>query len=61
MRISLGYPSREAERGLLCGVDRRELVTALPSLLIADELQTLQKQVQEVHAAPALLDYVQDL
>ncbi len=61
MRISLGYPSREAERALLTGADRRDLVDALPSLLTAAELLSLQKQVQTVHAAPALLDYVQDL
>jgi MoxR-like ATPase len=61
MRISLGYPDREAERQLLSGADRRELVDALPSLLTAQELLMLQRQVQEVHAAPPLLDYVQDL
>lgn len=61
MCISLGYPSREAERQLLCGTDRRELVDALPSLLTAAELLELQRQVQAVHAADPLLDYVQDL
>ena len=61
MCISLGYPSREAERQLLNGVDRRELVDALPSLLTAAELLELQRQVQAVHAADPLLDYVQDL
>ncbi|MBV5296916.1 MAG: AAA family ATPase [Rhodoferax sp.] len=61
MCISLGYPSRTAERELLCGVDRRQLVDALPSLLTAQELLTLQDQVQAIHAAGPLLDYVQDL
>ena len=61
MCISLGYPDRAAERQLLDGVDRRALVDALPALLTATELGHLQAQVQAVHAAPALLDYVQDL
>lgn len=61
MRISLGYPDRAAERQLLAGSDRRELVDSLPSLLSADQLQTLQRQVLAVHASDALLDYVQDL
>jgi MoxR-like ATPase len=61
MCISLGYPSRDAERALLMGTDRRELVDALPSLLSAPELLELQRQVQAVHAAAPLLDYVQDL
>lgn len=61
MRISLGYPDRIAERELLAGHDRRELVEQLPSLLSQVELQQLQQQVLNVHAAGALLDYVQDL
>ena len=61
MCISLGYPSRQAERQLLIGVDRRELVEALPSLLTVQELLELQQQVQAVHAADPLLDYLQDL
>jgi len=61
MRISLGYPDRDAERQLLAGSDRRDLVANLPSLLTAQELQTLQRQVLAMHASDALLDYVQDL
>lgn len=61
MRISLGYPDRVAERELLAGHDRRELVDALPSLLDAAQLHVLQRQVLEIHAAAPLLDYVQDL
>lgn len=61
MCLSLGYPSRDAERSLLAGTDRREWVDSLPSLLTGAELLMLQKQVQAVHAAGPLLDYVQDL
>ena len=61
MRISLGYPDRAAERELLAGHDRRDIVDALPSLLTPAELILLQKKVQEIHAAAPLLDYVQDL
>ena len=61
MRISLGYPDREAERELLSGKDRRGMVENLPSLLGAGELQQLQALVLQVHAADPLLDYVQDL
>ncbi|MFM1979561.1 MAG: hypothetical protein RLZ68_826 [Pseudomonadota bacterium] len=61
MRISLGYPDRAAERELLMGHDRRSMLDALPSLLDATELNTLQQQVLAVHAADPLLNYVQDL
>jgi MoxR-like ATPase len=61
MRISLGYPDRAAERELLNGRDRREMLERLPSTLSAIELQALQDMVMNVHAAGPLLDYVQEL
>ena len=61
MRISIGYPDRAAERLLLAGEDRRELVDALPALLTGAQLQELQHQVLQVHVAPPLIDYLQDL
>lgn len=61
MRISLGYPDRMAERQLLAGADRRDMVEHLPPLLTAGELAKLQQAVMQVHIAGPLLDYVQDL
>jgi MoxR-like ATPase len=61
MRISLGYPDRAAERALFSGADRRDMVEHLGNTLSPLELQALQQQVQAVHAADPLLDYVQDL
>ena len=61
MRISLGYPDRSAERALLQGQDRRDLLGTLPAVLSPTDLQVLQQAVVAVHAAPPLLDYLQDL
>ncbi len=61
MRISLGYPDRAAERELLRGHDRREMVEKLTALLAPHDLLELQQQVQNVHAAEPLLNYLQDL
>lgn len=61
MRVHLGYPAPAAERELLCGVDRRELVNALNTVVNPDSLRALQDKVLEIHVAPALLDYVQAL
>ena len=61
MRVSLGYPDRASERQLLGGADRRAQLAQLPGLLNAEQLGQLQDAVQAVHAAPALLDYLQDL
>ena len=61
MRVHLGYPAPAAERELLCGVDRRDLVNALATIVPVDSLQRLQRRVLDVHVAPALLDYIQAL
>jgi MoxR-like ATPase len=61
MRVHLGYPAEAAERELLSGVDRRDLVGSLSTVATAEALKRLQQAVLEVHVAPALLDYVQAL
>ena len=61
MRISLGYPDRAAERELLRGADRRDMLDKLQAVLTPHELLELQQQVNQVHAAEPLLNYLQDL
>ena len=61
MRISLGYPDRWAERQLLAGSDRRDMLDGLQAQITVPELYALQQQVLQVHTSDALLNYVQDL
>ena len=61
MCISLGLPDQAAERELLMGQDSREAIRALQPVMSPAELLAIQAQVREVHAAPALLDYLQAL
>ena len=61
MRISLGYPDRAAERELLKGADRRDMVDNLQAVLTPQDLLELQQQVHQVHASEPLLNYLQDL
>ena len=61
MRIELGYPDRGAERALLSGRDRRELLAQLTPCIDARTLLELQAAAAEVHVADALIDYVQAL
>ena len=61
MCIGLGYPDARAERALLEGEDRRVVMKRLDRILDAEQLLTLQAAVRKVHAAPALLDYLQTL
>ena len=57
----MGYPDRAAERALLKGRDRRELVASLQPVISADKLAALQRHATHVHVADPLLDYVQNL
>jgi len=61
MRIHLGYPDGEAERTLLQGEDRRDLLADLRPSMTAPDLIELQSRAQQIHASSALLDYVQAL
>ncbi|MEY4597473.1 MAG: hypothetical protein RLZZ445_270 [Pseudomonadota bacterium] len=61
MRLELGYPDAQAERALLNGIDRRALLADLKPHIGPDNLLHMQNEVQQVHAAPALLDYLQVL
>ena len=61
LRIEMGYPDRATERALLKGRDRRELITSLAPVIGPDEFIEWQQQAARVHAADALLDYVQNL
>jgi MoxR-like ATPase len=61
MRIELGYPDRKAERDLLKGADRRDMIASLGPCLEPAEIVELQSAVSEVRAADALIDYVQAL
>ncbi|MBD9517164.1 MULTISPECIES: AAA family ATPase [Pseudomonadaceae] len=58
MRLSLGYPGRAAEKALLLGEARRDLLPRLEPMLDPQELQALQGEVLEVRASDALVDYV---
>jgi MoxR-like ATPase len=61
MRIQLGYPGAAAERELLSGQDRRDVLAQLDACLRSEELAELQQQAQAIHVSNALLDYVQAL
>lgn len=61
MRLSLGYPDRAAERSLITGEDRRQLLAQLPAVIGPAELAGLQREVQKMHLADPVIDYIQDL
>jgi MoxR-like ATPase len=61
MCIELGYPDPKSERALLEGQDRRDMLSRLEPRLTPAQLVAAQRAVKSIRAAPALLDYVQNL
>jgi len=61
MRIRLGYPSHAAERDLLAGINRRDLLDGLVPALDPAHFSALQTTASAVRVADALLDYLQAL
>ncbi|QHQ40845.1 AAA family ATPase [Microbulbifer hydrolyticus] len=61
MRISLGYPTREAERALFQGIDPRAQLAQLKPRINGEGLRKLQSLVGQVKASESLLDYLERL
>lgn len=61
MVLSLGYPERNAERALLMGKERRDMLPEIEPVITPQQLIELQGQVKAIHASEALIDYIQAL
>ena len=61
MRVALGYPDAKAERELLRGAERRDLISHLEPAMTSAQLKELQATVPQMQVSDALLDYVQAL
>ena len=61
MRIQIGYPDQQAERALLKGRDRREMLRDLAPCLSAEKLISIQSQATNIHVSSALVDYLQSI
>lgn len=59
--LSLGYPSPAAERELLKGQDRRELLKELDAVLDTEAVLLAQQGIKQVYVADVVLDYLQRL
>ncbi|MFL0428006.1 AAA family ATPase [Moraxella sp. 179-F 1C4 NHS] len=61
MCLSLGYPSVHAERELLLGKDRRQMLSQITPMLDTQSLQQAQAQAKAVYIADVVIDYLQRL
>ena len=61
MRLSLGYPSRHAEKLLLQQESRFALIASLAHIFTEDEILDLQSLAHEVFISEAIQEYLLDL
>lgn len=61
MRIELGYPDHAAERTMLQGRNRHELIKEIQPCLDQETIAALFGTALNTHVSPALLDYLQAL
>jgi len=61
MRLSLGYPSRSAEKLLLQQNSRYALISTLKHVFNEQEILAMQQLVNQVHMADAVLEYLLNL
>ena len=61
LRLKLGYPDAAAEREMLAGDDRRDLIAQSMPLLSGEDVIALRAAVERLHASQALVNYVQAL
>jgi MoxR-like ATPase len=61
MRLELGFPGRRAEKEMLAGQDRRDLIRELQPMVAAEQLFVWQDEVRQLHISDAVRDYILDL
>jgi len=58
MRVSLGYPAHAAERALLLGEARRDMLPRLAPVLNLEQLAAIQVRAKAIRVSEAVVDYV---
>jgi MoxR-like ATPase len=61
MRLELGFPGRRAEKEMLAGQDRRDIIRSLQALVAPEQLTAWQESVRALHVSDAVRDYILDL
>jgi len=61
MRVSIGYPSRQAELDVLTSQAEQGALADVQPVVTAAQIHAMSKAVRSIHLAPALLGYLVDL
>ncbi len=61
MKISIGYPSRNAEKEILQGGSKREALYKLSPILDKHQVLFIQEEIEKVYISDKVLDYILDI
>ena len=61
MKISLGYPSREAEKEIILGGSRRKEMDEIQPVLTKEEVLKIQEDITNVYLSEKIVDYILDI
>jgi MoxR-like ATPase len=61
MRLQLGFPGRMAEKEMLAGQDRRDLIRELEAIVSVEQLLGWQQEVRALHVSNGVREYILDL
>lgn len=61
MKISIGYPSREAEKEVIKGGSKREELYKIKPFLSKEEILKIQEEIKKVYVSDKMADYILDI
>jgi len=61
MKISLGYPSREAEKEIIKGGSKREEIYKLKPLFTREEILEIQEDIDKIYIDEKVINYILDI
>lgn len=61
MKISIGYPSREAEKEIIKGGSKREFLYEIKPFISQEEILKIQEEIDKVYVSDKIADYILDI
>ncbi|MGC9120376.1 MAG: AAA family ATPase [Sulfurihydrogenibium sp.] len=61
MKISIGYPSKEAEKEIIKGGSKREELYSLKPFITKEQILKIREEIQKVYVSDKMADYILDI
>ena len=61
LKISIGYPSKEEEKSILLGEDKRKEIEKLKPILNKEDIKNIKEEIKKVYISEKIIDYILDI